>query len=339
MKNIIALLLIIYSLPAISQKRETEKLVLTYTELPLTPLSGTLKTYNKEVTYTGSKITNALTREQIKFFLSIPGYEQSDDGDMVLEAHIGEYDVREKEMVKVSTSSAFDVAAPDGSQPNYTYEITQKLPVKLVISTKGGEKIYEEYIDNSDVFKPGRMDRKFLDRASLQTYWSGASAAILSEMEKNLLESHLYKIKQLLASKYGYSKRKVNIEIHSFKTKKEDYSDLDMAQQAAMKGYQHITLGHTPEQAEFELQKAVDIWEGALAEYSQGSERVNEKVAEALLYNCAIASIWLTHFDEAEKYMVKSEEIKKYTPWTDYWRKILNEQKIRYEVNYSKAPH
>ena len=324
----------IFFIPTLSaQKLKNENIKLYYAQLPLEPLG--YKTLAVEVTYYGVRPSRAITKEQAGAYLEIPGYDRNTgQADILVKATIGTYAVKEKELVRIE-----DPLLPNQSEARvrYTYAIHQKLPLKPeVIDTQGAE-LLEEYVNNSDVFKPHRLQYAAFTLADLQQYWDNNHRGQLAEMERELLQANLAAASNLLESQYGYAKRSKWLEVYTVKDKNKNYNDLDKAQALALKAYSSY---YEDKATSLEtLYEAIVRWEAAMAEIDTENKkaRINKKIATAISLNLAVAYTWMDQFANARETIKKVREISKYVSWASSWQGIIDEQEARFNANH-KTP-
>ncbi|HEY6143819.1 MAG TPA: hypothetical protein VIV55_10445 [Flavobacterium sp.] len=164
------------------------------------------------------------------------------------------------------------------------------------------------------------MDAVFQPTSELQILTTSSKPTRV-HIEKQEVTKIMDQINSFLNDQYGYAKVMRNVTVYSVKNKKGEYDDIEKATNFATSGYKNYT--EHQEESIKDLENAVEIWEKALSEvnYDDSKARIDEKVGTAILKNLIFATIIISDFEKADKYISDFKTLR-----LDYENKQLVDQ-------------
>ena len=297
-KVFILFVLSILPLLGFSQKVTFNNVKVKYTQLPLYPLSDDIKTYETSLVI---EIPEEMGKpDQLNNqYLKIQGYEKvKDRGDLKLDLVFGKFRLVGKELI---TDEVYNINAGENMK-GYFYKIHCDYPVTLTIITKDGKEILgQEVKPDKDMlnFDFGKWEYSV---ENLNNKFNEEQGKLLLEKQGKYMKSVLNQVKNRLNGNYGYPEKSEKIKIASGKSKKFNYQDLETAFGHTEKAFEGLTNKDNAEIIHQEFNAAIEIWEKAILESDGGKKsRISPEIKMMLLYNCAVANLWMNNFDKARE--------------------------------------
>jgi len=295
-KVFILFILSILPLLGFPQKVTFDNVKVKYTQLPLYPLSEEIKTYEAllviEIPEEMGK-SDQLNNQ----YLKIQGYEKvRDGGDLIIDLVFGKFGLVGKEL---KTDEVYNVNAGENMK-GYLYQIHCKYPVTLTVTTGNGkEMLRQEVTPDKDLlnFDFGKWEYSV---ENLNKKYNEEQEKLLLEKQEKYIKSVLNQVKNILNGNYGYPEKSEKIKIASGKGKKFNYQDLETAFGNTEKAFESLTNKDNIDLIHQEFSTAIEIWEKAILESDGGKKsRISPEIKMMLLYNCAVANLWMNNFEKA----------------------------------------
>ena len=295
-KVFILFILSILSLSGSAQKVNFDNVKVKYTQLPLFPLSEDIKTYETRLII---EIPEEMGKpDQLNNqYLKIQGYEKvRDGGDLKIDLVFGKFVLVEK---KLKTDEVYNVNAGENMK-GYLYQIHCEYPVTLTVITGTGKEILRQEVKpDKDIlnFDFGKWEYSV---ENLNKKFNEEQEKLLLEKQEKYIKSVLNQVKNRLNGNYGYPEKSTKIKIASGKGKKFNYQDLEMAFAHTEKAFEGLTNKNNTDLIQKEFNAAIEIWGKAILESDGGKKsRISPEIKMMLLYNCAVANLWMNDFEKA----------------------------------------
>ncbi len=333
MKNIFFLLLILVGISsANAQKVSRDKVKRDFISYPTIPVENlkkvAVKIYypNADVTqdsirkYGGGKlITEGISLESRKEY----SYNQiqivDSDWDLLLEVFFGEADFQTKEIREKKGKN------PLGEEYTaYFYSATQLIPTYAKLSGKDGARLdlWKEEPANEVKFGLENITTSSEDNSELVLYYLNFSTKSdlddafdsygRTYMHQLGVKAQIEKVLLSLDKKIFFTERTDKYTIASAKGSSFDYSELDIAQENAVRAIKDGDFS--------KLDALIPVWEKYIekADKSDKKAMINAEVYAALNGNIALAHIYNNRFEEAKKYAYEYALYAKHTGMIDY---------------------
>lgn len=327
--------LVLIATEAVSQRMRYDDAKITYTRLPLEPLNKDIKTYFIEFIY-GSEISNEeadQVNKHFKDFVCEPltrdftGNARGKDDVLFVRVYLKPFHSDQPVIHEESMLTS------GGDRKSYYYTITYEYPMRLEVYVGNGkEPIYNAF-----------------DSAKKYTYTSGKEstpglratdfhgASIYEGMKENAIRANMERIKEAVRSRYAYSVLTVGQKVWSPKTtKKVDYTELDSAQNKALRAFSTIKPG-VDGLAEYRelIKEPISIWLTALKESNLEDKkaRINAEVTSIIRHNLAYAYYWLGEVDKAKEQVAIAMREFTDTSWMEEINKQIEDYQKRRAVN------
>ena len=297
-------LLSFISIGLYAQKLNMNKVKVSYLQLPLQPLNENIKTYNSElninVTFENTDIEKL--RNQ---YLKLYGYKLiKEEEDVLIQAEFGDFNI-DKNLISDDVYNVNQGKNIIG----YYYKISCTYPVKLSITTKNGQILFEKNIKHDEKLMNNDFEKWTYSSSELDTKFNNEKTNIINEIKNKCDKKALTEIRDILKSNFSYINVTKKIKIASGKGKKYDYSDLESAVIHVEKAFEMISSKSAQENINTELNKTIEIWNNALKESSNNKKaRINNEISTMLYYNIGIAYWWMLDFPKANKYLAQAFE-------------------------------
>ena len=297
-KVFILCILSILPLLGFSQKVSFDNVKVKYTQLPLYPLSEEIRTYEANLVI---EIPEEMGKpDQLNNqYLKIQGYEKvRDRGDLKIDLVFGKFRLVGKELI---TDEVYNINAGENMK-GYFYKIHCDYPVTLTVITVNGKELFRHEVKpDKDIldFDFGKWEYSV---ENLNKKFNEEQAKLLQEKQEKYIKSVLNQVKNRLNGNYGYPGKSEKIKIASGKGKKFNYQDLEKAYIHTEKAFESFTNKDNAELIHQEFNAAIEIWEKAILESDGGKKsRISPEIKMMLLYNCAVANLWMNNFDKARE--------------------------------------
>ena len=295
-KVFILFILSILPLLVSAQKVSFDNVKVKYTQLPLFPLSEEIKTYEARLVI---EIPEEMGKpDQLNNqYLKIQGYKKvREGGDLKIDLVFGKFRLPGKELI---TDEVYNVNAGENMK-GYFYKIHCEYPVTLTVTTGDGkEMLRQEVTPDKDLlnFDFGKWEYSV---ENLNKKFNEEQEKLLLEIQEKHMKSVLNQVKNRLNGNYGYSEKSEKIKIASGKGKKLNYQDIETAFEHTEKAFLSLTNKDNTDLIHQEFNAAIEIWEKAILESDGGKKsRISPEIKMMLLYNCAVANLWMNDFEKA----------------------------------------
>jgi hypothetical protein len=199
--------------------------------------------------------------------------------------------------------------------PTHYYEISHKTPDGfLVLRDDEGNVIYTARLDSlesSDRF--GYDECAYFSKSNLEKDWAKSGGTFQSTIHAHVREVFTNWATRELDDALFVRVLDEKVPLYTFKDKRQDYSDLARAAEAARKGYPAFknNVVDADDPARASLEKAVELWQQALAEADlvDKEARIHRKIAVRLHANIGVALMLLGENREAIKHFEESLQI------------------------------
>jgi hypothetical protein len=294
----VILLCILSTLPLLgfAQKVAFDNVKVKYTQLPLYPLSEEIKTYEARLVI---EIPEEMGKpDQLNNqYLKIQGYEKvKDGGDLIIDLVFGKFALVGKEL---KTDEVYNINAGENMK-GYLYQIHCEYPVTLTVITGNGKEILRQEVKpDKDIlnFDFGKWEYSV---ENLNNKFNEKQEKLLLEKQGKYIKSVLNQVKNILNGNYGYPEKSDKIKIASGKGKKFNYQDLETAFGHTENAFEKLTNKDNTDLIHQEFNAAIEIWKKAILESDGGKKsRISPEIKMMLLYNCAVANMWMNNFEKA----------------------------------------
>ena len=240
-------------------------------------------------------------------YLKIQGYKKiREGGNLIIDVVFGEFRLLGKELI---TDKVFNVNA-GGNMTGYFYKIYCEYPVTLTVITGYGKEILRQEVSlNNDLlnFDFGKWE---YSRGDLDNKFNEEQEELLLKKQEKYIKSVLKQVKNRLNSNYGYPEKSKKIKIASGKGKKFNYQDLETAFRHTEKAFEGITNQNNTDLIHQEFKAAIEIWKKAITESDGGKKsRISSEIKMMLLYNCAVANLWMNNFERAGENLAEATNL------------------------------
>jgi len=302
-KVFILCILSILPLLGFSQKVIFDNVKVKYTQLPLYPLSKEIRTYEARLVI---EIPDEIGKpDQLNNqYLKIQGYEKvKEGGGLIIDLVFGKFRLLAK---KLKTDEVYNINAGENMK-GYLYQIHCEYPVTLtVITGNGKELLRQEVKPDKDIldFDFGKWEYSV---ENLNNKFNEEQGKLLLEKQEKYIKSVLNQVKNRLNGNYGYPEKSEKIKIASGKGKKFNYHDLETAFGHTEKAFESLTNKDNTELIHQEFNAAIETWKKAILESDGGKKsRISPEIKMMLLYNCAVANLWMNNFEKAREYLAEA---------------------------------
>jgi hypothetical protein len=305
-KVIILFILSILPLLGFAQKVTFDNVKVKYTQLPLYPLSEEIRTYETRLVI---EIPEEMGKpDQLNNqYLKIQGYEKvKEGGDLIIDLVFGKFRLLDK---KLKTDEVYNINAGENMK-GYLYQIHCEYPVTLTVITGDSKEILRQEVKpDKDIldFDFGKWEYSV---ENLNNKFNEEQGKLLLEKQEKYMKSMLNQAKNRLNSNYGYPEKSEKIKISSGKGKKFNYQDLETAFRHTEKAFESLTNKDNTELIHQEFNAAIEIWGKAILESDGGKKsRISPEIKMMLLYNCAIANLWMNNFEKAREDLAEATSL------------------------------
>jgi hypothetical protein len=267
-------------------------------------------------------------------FVEIEGYMRSQDN--AISAKIIMHGFQANPVKVKESKSTSTVNGQSVTTRRYTYEFTYKHPMSLRVELPRQGVVFDEMVKSTLNERSYRTPYKNT-MVELKYWWERNKEKILQDLDEQLTKSNLQLIHGLLNSEFGYAKTDRSTKVCWAKGNKFNYDDLYNAYENAVAGYSILDNGIEKDDAQEEIQKAIDIWEKVIESYDpkQKKDRLTDKIVSGIHFNLAEAYIWMDDFINAQKHLNRIEllNVNKFEKMAKELQNFLNDQKNRYNAN------
>jgi hypothetical protein len=267
-------------------------------------------------------------------FGEIEGYTRSQDN--AISAQIILHGFQANPVKIKETKSSSTVNGQSVTSKYYSYEFNFKHPMSLRVELPGQGVVFDEMLKSTLNERNYRTPKKST-MVELKYWWERNRENILKDLDEQLTKSNLQLIHDLLNSEFGYAKTDRTTKVCWAKGNKFNYDDLYNAYENAVAGYSILDDGIEKDDAQEEIQKAIDIWENVVESYDpkQKKDRLTDKIISGIHYNLAEAYIWMDDYINAQKHLNRIEllNVNKFEKMAAELQKFLNDQKNRYNAH------
>jgi len=295
-KVFILFLLSFLPLLGFSQKVTFNNVKVKYTQLPLYPLFDDIKTYEARLVI---EIPEEMGKpdQMNNQYLKIQGYEKvKDGGDLIIDLVFGKFGLVGKEL---KTDEVYNVNAGENMK-GYLYQIHCEYPVTLTVITGDSKEILRQEVKpDKDIlnFDFGKWEYSI---ENLNKKFNEEKEKLLLEKQEKYIKSVFNQVKNKLNGNYGYPEKSEKIKIALCKGKKFNYQDIETAFSHTEKAFEGLTNKNNTDFIHQEFNAAIEIWEKAILESDGGKKsRISPEIKMMLLYNCAVANLWMNNFEKA----------------------------------------
>ncbi|MBA7565441.1 hypothetical protein ES708_07124 [subsurface metagenome] len=296
----VLILFILSILPSLgfAQKVAFDNIKVKYTQLPLYPLSEEIKTYEARLVI---EIPEEMGKpdQMNNQYLKIQEYEKvREGGDLIINLVFGKFRLPGKELI---TDEVYNVNAGENMK-GYFYKIHCEYPVTLTVTTGNGkEMLRQEVKPDKDIlnFDFGKWEYSV---ENLNKKFNEEQGKLLLKKQEKYIKSVLNQVKNRLNGNYGYPEKSEKIKIALCKGKKINYQDIETAFGHTEKAFESLTNKDNTDLIHQEFNAAIEIWEKAILESNGGKKsRISPEIKMMLLYNCAVANLWMNNFEKARE--------------------------------------
>ncbi|MBE9511932.1 MAG: hypothetical protein IMY71_13770 [Bacteroidetes bacterium] len=305
-KVIILFILSILPLLGFAQKVTFDNVKVKYTQLPLYPLFEEIKTYE---THLKIEIPDEMGKpDQLdNQYLKIQGYKKiKEGGDLIIDLVFGKFGLLGKELI---TDEVYNINAGE-NMTGYFYKIHCAYPVTLTVITGDSKEILRQEVKpDKDIlnFDFGKWEYSV---ENLNKKFNEEKEKLLLEKQEKHIKSVLNQAKNILNSNYGYPEKSEKIKIALCKGKKFNYQDIETAFVHTEKAFKGLTNQNNTDLIHHEFNTAIEIWKKAIIESEGGKKsRISPEIKMMLLYNCAVANLWMNNFEKARKDLAEATNL------------------------------
>jgi hypothetical protein len=257
----------------------------------------------RKITYTEGNYLNMYDPVFLASYIKIEGFKNNSDNALTLKVFFKGFESVAPELVPVTYK--YKVKGKQMLGLMYQYKILYRHTAAIKPQTPQGP--LPEI--NPDVLNEYKIAETatYATEEELKSYWEKNKDLFLNSLQDQIIKDNMITINQLLNEKFGYLKKKREIEINIPTEKKFSYNDYADAYVNVLSGYNMIGTGGSKDQVMADIKKAIAIWEKALTESNTKDRkgRVNENVTIATDQNLAEAYMWINDFRSAEMYLNK----------------------------------
>lgn len=323
------------TVPSFSQKISFRSPKVKYTQLPLHPLGKEIKTYHSNVKL---DLPEPLMQEPALKSpgIRLNGYEpvrEADEADIRIDLFFDQFSMKERKRISdkvyhVNTAS---------NETGYYDLLTFDFPAELIVSTADHHVLLREEIHPDSTTRILNFGKWTFSEEDLNHKFNTSSDELSLKIEKDCALSVLKRAGAIVNDNYGFPVRTEHIKIAVVKGKKNDFQDLTDAEayfESAMDG---ITKSLEEEKINSALQHALDIWNKIIS--MDQNKPIGYNLKMMLLYNCAQASLWMNHFEDALAYareaeiMINDNVSGKYTKVILPLRTEIEDRAMRFHAN------
>jgi hypothetical protein len=274
-------------------------------------------------------------------YIELPGFSRSSDNSdikitVILDGFRTAY--LEKRKIDPNAPAPGTVTLVNNTTPKpvtYVYEAKIKHVVSIKIEDGKGNILKQEIVPGTGDYLVVKT-AEFKSSAELEMYWGSNKNGWLYEQDNFIYTESMKKLREYLASTFGYVKMERKTSLAIVKDKKVNYDEYSFAFEKAVQGYSMLNTERRSE-GEALLKEALDKWNKALQESDVNDKkaRIDAKVTEATIINCAEAYMWLNNFTEAENYLLKLKvkDLDRYDYYSNKLQVFMTEMKNRYKAN------
>jgi hypothetical protein len=194
-----------------------------------------------------------------------------------------------------------------GATMKYEYTAEYLMPINVKIEVPGQGIILNENFNQTAKRKlinkyDSKYDFEYWQIENLSNFWKS--------LQQEELTASLSSINALINDRCGFPVKMHATEVYTVKKYKgHNYSDLIDAYTKAKSGYDLVYKSVSRKEAASNLNKAISVWEKALAEGNpvDNKARINDKVIALLYVNLAEAYLWLGDYTKADNYIQKAK--------------------------------
>lgn len=305
-KVVTLFILSILPLLGFAQKVTFHNVKVKYTQLPLYPLSEEIKTYETRLMI---EIPDEMGKpDQLNNqYLKIQGYKKiKEGGDLIIDLVFGKFRLLGKELI---TDDVYNVNAGENMK-GYFYKIHCEYPVTLTVITGGSKEILRQEVKPDKDMLNFNFGKWEYSVENLNKKFNEERGKILLDKQEKYMKSVLIQVKNRLNGNYGYPEKSEKIKIASGKGKKFNYHDIETAFGYTEKAFESLTNQDNTDLIHQEFNAAIEIWKKAILESDGGKKsRISPEIKIMLLYNCAIANLWMNNFEKAREDLAEATSL------------------------------
>jgi hypothetical protein len=267
-------------------------------------------------------------------YVKLEGFKKTPENAVAITVTLNGFESPEP-VLKTATTTKTENGVTKTISSN-SYEVSYKHPISVKVEAPGQGTVLEETPASFNEYKIASTGT-FSSESDLRNWWYSNKESYLNNLDDKIIKQNMEAINELINNKFGYIKKKREIEIYLAKDK-EVHPDYQKAYESAIAGYNQLAIPESKDQVFSNIRKATELWEAALKESNVQDKkaRVNEKVTIATIKNLIEAYIWLNDFNTSETYMNKllsmdiSNRDKKDIEKN---RELLKSQRERFDIN------
>lgn len=163
---------------------------------------------------------------------------------------------------------------------------------------------------SGDKYAYEKKSKMFSDRGSATKAYNSMKESLMEETARNSIKNLTASLGKSTNNAYGYYMNTETETIVTGKSKKLDYSDLDVLLASFKEAVELYNQDKFDEYVDVATE-CVKGWEKALLEFNPDDKkaakkgRINEKIADLLCYNIAVAYLYMDEFSKATEYTEK----------------------------------
>lgn len=305
-KVVTLFILSILPLLGFAQKVTFDNVKVKYTQLPLYPLSEEIKTYETRLMI---EIPDEMGKpDQLNNqYLKIQGYKKiKEGGDLIIDLVFGKFRLLGKELI---TDDVYNVNSGENMK-GYFYKIHCEYPVTLTVITGDSKEILRQEVKPDKDMLNFNFGKWEYSVENLNKKFNEERGKILLDKQEKYMKSVLIQVKNRLNGNYGYPEKSEKIKIASGKGKKFNYQDIETAFGYTEKAFESLTNQDNTDLIHQEFNAAIEIWKKAILESDGGKKsRISPEIKMMLLYNCAVADLWMNNFEKARENLAEATSL------------------------------
>lgn len=270
----------------------------------------------------------------VNAYMNVSGMSKADNAPIIITVTLDGFTVTSLSPKTREISSGTGATATKSNK--YSNEVECKHRMTIRIADNNGVVLKEELVPGSETVTKATT-QEFNSKSELDKYWSESQSGFLGKLDEQTFSANMASLTKELENVLGRVKKSRTLGVANVSDKKVNYDDYTKAFADAAKGYALLSDKDSKDAAYEALKSALTTWESALKEsdLEDKKARVDKKVTEATILNCAEANLWMNNFAAAESHMLQLK-IKKLDKWDDRAANLtalIKDQKARYKAN------
>ena len=236
------------------------------------------------------------------------------------------------EIFPISSMNIIESKSGEGPKIKYSYKCNYQMPIGVKIEVPGQGIVLQTIVSNG---QSSYTMKSFSSKYEHQLWLMDNQGQFWIDLEKSARNKALRQLNREVNDKCGFPVRNWATEVYTVKKfKAHVYTDLTNAYTMATQGYSKIHQSRDRKEAKAKLLQAINAWKKILEEsnIADSKSRVNDKVTALIQCNIAEAYIWLSLYDDAEKYinLVKSCRVNKFKRRGSVLDSLLKQRRLRW---------